>query len=578
VGVKESRPKFDSLLVLSMKVIVLVAKSALLTVSTVLISASFHSLAFAEKYSPDHPVVREMVNRGVSYLNKYQPPKDGFGSSVGDNLLIGYTLYKVEGDPDQPLVAFAIGEAKRCLEKIYSAPKYSHTTIYELSLSCMLLSEVNGEEYGPLLVGARDFFFKVQSTSGGFVYIDGSHKNSISDISQTQYVMLAFWSMRQVGIEIPQDKVIRIIQYLVEAQIRDPNLADLIGGWPYHWDPSTGTSRETTHSRVACGLSTALIAGDTLGLYRSKLAQSDDDERDLVPAAFRRVMAESEKNKRLNFDRSKLDAAVDLGLQYNKKHPYQRQFWHYYYLYSLERFESFLEIANGKQSKSPDWYNAEVEKLLSEQGNNGSWNGPGSKEPDSAVRAERATCFAVLFLIRSTQKAIGDLKEGVVRGWAELPSDLSSVTLVNGKPVNKTEATSIEEALKMLEDDRRSDGEDKLITEKFVFSKNSEQRRDQLNRFARLLRSRDYQARRVAAKVLGRSEELDVVPDLIFALGDPDLVVSRNAETSLRLLSRQLDRYHLPQDGNISEQQRIVARREWKSWYLSMRPDHIFVE
>jgi HEAT repeat protein len=150
--------------------------------------------------------------------------------------------------------------------------------------------------------------------------------------------------------------------------------------------------------------------------------------------------------------------------------------------------------------------------------------------------------------------------------------------MVNGKPTNKTEATSIDEALKMLEDDKKSQGEDKLITEKFVFSKNPEQRKDQQNRFARLLRSKDFQARRVAAKVLGRSDELDMVPELIYALSDPDAVVCRNAETSLRLLSRQLDRYHIPKEGNITEQHRVVARREWRAWFSSMRPDYIFVE
>jgi hypothetical protein len=534
--------------------------------------------ARGEKYHPDHPVVQEMVGRAVSYLSnsKVQSPS---GDQLGESILIGYTIYKVDGDPEHPLVAKAIQQARTCIEQNTSSNQHSHKSIYELAVSCMLLASVDAEGYSPLLVRTRDLFLKVQTSSGGFNYIDGSHKATVSDISQTQYVMLAFWTMSQAGIEIPQDRIVRIIQYITNAQIKDPSVPASHGGWPYHWDPTAADqTRVTSHSLAACGLSSILIAGDTLGIYRNRLAQSDEDE-ELVPTAFKRVLAETEGGKqRSNFDRTKIDAVVNLGLLYNKNNAYSPRVWHYYYLYGLERYESFLEIANGKQNKSPDWYNAEVERMRSLQGADGSWGGVKSKDVDTVLSTEVATSLAVLFLIRSTQKAIGDLKEGVVRGWAELPADISAVTMVNGKPTNKTEATSIDEALKMLEDDKKSQGEDKLITEKFVFSKNPEQRKDQQNRFARLLRSKDFQARRVAAKVLGRSDELDMVPELIYALSDPDAVVCRNAETSLRLLSRQLDRYHIPKEGNITEQHRVVARREWRAWFSSMRPDYIFVE
>lgn len=536
--------------------------------------------ARAEKYYPDHPVVQEMVGKAVAYLSTSE--RRGAAASqypFGVSLLVGYTIYKVDTDPENPIVAQTINEAKRFIDGTTSSSQYSNKALYELSLACMLLASVDVESYSPQLIKARDFFFRVQQSTGGFGYIDGSHKSTVSDISQTQYVMLALWTMSQQGIEVPEDRVAKIVQYLIDSQIRDPSTPAAHGGWPYHWDPTASDNQNiTTHSRVACGLSAILIAGDTLGIYRNRLSQSDEEE-DLVPAAFKRIVSEAEKpKKRSSFDRGKIDAVVNLGLMYNKNNAYSRQSWHYYYLYSLERYESFLEIANGKQLKSPDWYNSEVDKLLSLQGKDGSWGGSTAADFDAVLPPEVSTSLAVLFLIRSTQKAIGDLKEGVVRGWAELPEDISTITTVNGKPVNKTEATSIDDALKMLEDDKKSQGEDKLVAEKIAFSKNPEQRKDQLNRFARLLRSRDYQARRVAAKVLGRSDDLDIAPELIFALSDPDTVVCRNAETSLRLLSRQLDRYHIPKEGAISEQQRIVAKREWRAWFLSMRPDYIFVE
>ena len=64
-----------------------------------------------------------------------------------------------------------------------------------------------------------------------------------------------------------------------------------------------------------------------------------------------------------------------------------------------ERYESFLEITKGKQSKSPDWYNDGVKMLQASQGADGSW---GSKKDDASsfVPPNVATSFCLLFLIQ----------------------------------------------------------------------------------------------------------------------------------------------------------------------------------
>ena len=534
------------------------------------------SLAHAQYY-PDHPVVKEMVDAGVAFLAK--TPIQGTGDAIfGAQTLTAYTIYKVEGDPDMPVVAKGIQAAKSYLDKTVNAQGgFDHKSIYNMAVCCMLLASVSVDTYGPQLLAARDFFIRVQQRTGGFGYIDGSHKPDSGDISQTQYGLLALWTMYQSGIEIPEDRVMKILDYLYAAQIRDP-MGNNSGGWPYQFESGNMGLTNSTRSLTACGLSSVLIAGDILGVFRNRLAQAEEEEG-LIPPAFKRVLAEEEKKRRGgNVDRAKLDNSIAGGLGFNQKNPYQRTTWHYYYLYSLERFESFLEIANGKQNKSPAWYNAEVERMRAVQGADGSWGGANAKDVDSVFEPQTATCLAILFLIRSTQKAIGELKEAIAIGGNELPSDLTTVTMLNGKPVSKTEATSIDDALKMLEDDKKSQGEDKLVADKIIFSKDPARRKDELNRFSRLLRSRDWQARRIASKVLGRSDDLEMVPELIYALSDRDSVVNRNAETSLRLISRKLDKYHLPKEGGITEQDRITAQREWKKWFLELRPDYIFVE
>ena len=93
-----------------------------------------------------------------------------------------------------------------------------------------------------------------------------------------------------------------------------------------------------------------------------------------------------------------------------------------------------------------------------------------------------------------------------------------------------------------------------------------------------MLNAKDYKARQIAAKMLGRGDDLDLVPSLIYALTDPDPRVPFFAEQSLRIISRQLDTYHLPKRDKLTDQDKAKASLQWKRWYLSVRPDYVFVD
>ena len=232
---------------------------------SVFMLAGWAPLARAQYY-PDHPVVKEMVDKAVKYLSNADYKGDA-ASSVGMELLAAYTIYKVEGDPDHPMVARGLGLAKNFVDKTVSARSFENKTIYHLAISCMLLASVSVDTYSPQLINARDFFFRNQQVTGGFGYIDGSHKSDSGDISQTQYVLLALWTMSQLGIEIPEDRIIRTLGYLYEAQIKDP-AGTTHGGWPYQFEPDNKLAKISTNSLTACGLSSVLIAGDILGLFQ----------------------------------------------------------------------------------------------------------------------------------------------------------------------------------------------------------------------------------------------------------------------------------------------------------------------
>jgi hypothetical protein len=238
----------------------------------------------------------------------------------------------------------------------------------------------------------------------------------------------------------------------------------------------------------------------------------------------------------------------------------------------LERYQAFLELASGRRVLNPEWYNRSVVELQKEQAGDGSWG-----ETDSGG-AQASTCFAILFLLRSTQKSIGDLKSADSVGGFGL-ANVADVGLVDGKLVDKAKVSSIEDALSILEQSSSGNVNEKLLAERLTLDPDPKKKKDQLNRFARMLRSPDARARRIAAKMIGRGDDLDFAPDLIYALseGEQDSQVLRTAESSLRLLSRQLDTNKLPSDGTITVKDRLIAEQYWKAWYLSVRPDHVFV-
>ena len=542
-------------------------KFFLLAMTLVCFSAS-SSHILAQKYTPDHPVVQDMVAKGIGFLGSSRARTSGEGM----HYLMGYTLFKVDGNTEHPVVASAIAESRELARVVASGGKNGDTrSMYVPAVAGMLLASVDVEAYGAEVRQIRDFLLASQKPHGGFGYlVDGQYLAS-GDISQTQYVMLCLWTMSQLGIEVPDEAIIRTISFLAASQHAD-------GSWPYQ--AGTGTAdAATSNSLAAAGFSALLIAGDLLGQYRSKIAENQEEEG-IIPAAFKRILADTGKTK-ANFDRTRLDNSAKKGEAWHNQNPYKRAMWHYYYMYSRERYESFLEITKGKQQKSPEWYNQAVEALKAAQSTDGNFAGAWGAvtgDTDSLLNPEASTCFAVLFLIRSTQKAIGSLNEAYYRGGLGLPDDLNSVTFNDGKVVSKSTTTSVDDALKMLEqDDKGMEG--KLVADNIKLSNDPKQRKDQLNRFTRLLNTKEAERRKVAAKMLGRGDDMDVVPALIFAVStDPDAEVARTAEQSLRLISRKLDTYHLPKnkDGKLSDQAKAKAGAEWKKWYLSLRPDYVF--
>ncbi len=524
-------------------------------------------------YSPTDPVVQEMVARGIEYLESLSADEANQGSysEAGSAMLIAYAHHKVEADPDNPVVQRGIDAALKYLKRLEteSIPAGETKDIYEVSVAALLLADIDPIAYKPQLQQAQNLLYEEQFSHGGWGYKGEKH----GDISQTQYALLALWTLDHVGIPLDYERVKRAADWLLRVQ--DPD-----GGWPYHGvDPGPGAAlrsqQKVSMSMALAGGSSILIAGDALRAW-GDTKQGDDPEIEGLPKALALHQEETDR-RRPQMSKEPILRAIARCEQYRAQNPYKRSAgrdWYYYQLYTLERYESFIEIANRKTDKSPAWYNRVVEELRADQDpQTGGWGVQKASHTHAAV----STAFSLLFLIRSTQKAIDTISRGTLAGGRDLPSDTTDIrvdgTEIKGRPV----AEAVTDLLDILEDDGADELDGKSLPEDLQLASAPEARSAQLDRLERLVRgSESWQARRVAARVLGSSDEVRVAPALIFALSDPDTQVRRYARDGLRFISRKFDGYGMPDEPNSDEVRQ--AQAAWRKWYRTIDPTHVFVD
>ena len=523
-------------------------------------------------YSPTDPVVQQMVSRGIQYLESLPPSAayQGSYSEPGAASLIAYAHYKVEADRANPVVKRGVDAAVNFLGKLESSSIGTESkAVYEVAVAALLLAEVDPIAYKPQLQRAQNLLFSEQFSHGGWGYKGERH----GDVSQTQYALLALWTLDHVGIPLDFERVKRSVEWLLRVQ-------DVGGGWPYHGqDPGPGsplrTQQMVSMSMALAGASSILIAGDALRAW-GDTKQGGDPKIEGLPKALVLFQEESTR-RRPQMAKDSILRGIARCEQYRSQNPYRRAAgldWYHYQLYTLERYESFLEIATGKVDKSPSWYNQGVEELRADQDpETGGWGVKHRSHTAPSV----STSFAILFLIRSTQKAIDTISRGTLAGGQGLPSDTTDIrvdgTQIKGRPV----AEAVTDLLQILEEDGADRLDGKSLPEDLRLAANPAERAAQLDRLERLVRgSQSWQARRVAARVLGSSDEIRVVPALIFALGDPDTTVRRYARDGLRFISRKFDGYGMSDKPTPDEVRK--AQIAWRKWYRTIDPTHVFID
>ncbi len=515
-------------------------------------------------YTPEDPIVVDMVDRAVAYLNKtgIEGPQDYSGAPI----VVGYAIYKATGEKENKLVQAALKAATKVADDVRRLEGLGQHIVYEAGAATLLLADVDPMLYRPQLLQLRDFFRSVQKPQGGFGYLS----SQTGDTSQIQYAMLGMWALQKNEIDVSMDSLDSCIRFMVMTQ--DPK-----GGWGYQTSLPPGSSL-VPQTAVSKSLSTAGICGlllgaDAVGILAKRGVLEEDPD---VPRAFVRIDINQKERLKNNASKLKVD---DISSTVTKANEYQRSTpfptpgsnWYYYYRYAEERYESFLEVYNGKRERSPAWYNNGVDELRKFQNQQGAFG----VTPRDSTSPELSTALAILYLIRSTQKTIAKLNEGVMAGGYGLPSDAGTVRRVGDRIISE-ETASVDGLLEMMEKNKTDNVEVGLLPENMALSKDPAVRKSQVARLARLLSGRDWKSRRIAARLLGRSEDINQVPELIYALTDPDAEVPVIAEESLRLLSRKLTVRNVEVESTI--EQKLQAAKYWREWYLSMRPDYVFLD
>jgi hypothetical protein len=115
----------------------------------------FAQLASAQ-YSPSHPTVVAMVDKGIAYLEKAEGPGGDFAE--GGEILVGYTINKVKADPDHPVVKKSINKAVELARSLRGAERHDHKVTYNVAVACLLLCDSDPEKYRPEIEMIRDWY------------------------------------------------------------------------------------------------------------------------------------------------------------------------------------------------------------------------------------------------------------------------------------------------------------------------------------------------------------------------------------------------------------------------------------
>jgi hypothetical protein len=525
--------------------------------------------------SPKSPEVQRAVARAVGYLES----DAASDPRPGGKALIGLALLKNGAGAKDPKVVDAVGAIRKVLGD--GDPKAVHfDEMYSPALATIFLITLDPSEYASEIQCLLDYLQLQQKPHGGWGY----PQFETGDTSMTQHVVLCSWEAIHAGFHVPWGSIEKVATWLLKTQ--DPS-----GAYGYQGNVSDSFTPikqgPIRPSLSAAGLGSVYICANLLGVAAEREVRHDG-----LPPALKEVDSGRDRRRDRLGAKTQLDPRLFLEAQARGNRWMAANYvinapeWTHYYLFALERYWSFREAAEvrtstRKPADNSKWYDDGVRFLLKTQAENGSWQGQEGLPINTA--------FAVLFLIRSTQKSIEKVRsfgDGTLVGGRGLPKQTSRVEVRSGKVVAQPMDQRVEQVLAVLENRENPDYQQAIEALGELPAQQLEALMGgQAERLRRLAGDESAEARRAAVRALAKTHSLDNVPTLIYALSDTDAEVAREARDALRRISRKPFGFGLadPRTNLRSapgtpptEADRREAIEKWKAWYRAVRPDAEF--
>ena len=370
----------------------------------VVITLSLFFPVEARALNPDSPEVKQMVDRALKWLETQNDDR------LGGKCLIGLSFFKAKRGTNHPQVRAALAACE-------AATRGDASTIdnYSIGLALIFLLETDPARNHSLSRLYVSELLRRQQRGGAWGYT-----NSVEgDTSQTQYPTLGLWLALNHEIDVPINAIERDCAWLLRTQ--DPS-----GAWGYQGNDPGNFQRvnqnEVRPALAAAGLGSLYMCANMLGINENTAA-AEDKSNSAAPPALRPVgdpLGFKRQVSRAIDPRLIRRAMTDGNYWFSRNYTLDSEGHTFYYLYALERYQSFRELAEGRSDPNPRWYNDVVAKLKKAQAASGEWN---DSEGDVI-----ATCFGVLTLLRSAKatiaKAVAGLGDGVLLGGPGTEVDL----------------------------------------------------------------------------------------------------------------------------------------------------------
>lgn len=501
--------------------------------------------------------VREAVARAIQFLEKGEVGD----TRPGAQALIGLALYKNGARPNHPRIVSAVSQLQQGISRTDNEGLVTFD-IYSTALAVVFLATLDPNRYRSEVNTLLSSLRAKQKPHGGWGYPN----LKTGDTSMTQNAVLALWEAKKAGFPVPADMVDRAMIWLLKTQ--DPS-----GGFGYQGraaeDFTPIRQSQVKPSMSAAGLGSLYVCADFLRLGKPPEKKQTD-----LPPGLKEVNAKKEAPPpRSRVDPLLVHRALERGKGWMADNfAIEQQDYHLYNLYTVERYHTFREKADGTEQAEPGWYNDGVRYLLKNQQDDGSW--PGSTGTGGCGPVP-ATAFGILFLIRSTKISVeGDRSygDGTLIVGRTLPRNTAGLTVWNGNVVSKPKLGALDQVLAALDDEASPDSTDALQA---LAQLPSEEAADlvakHVKKIKHLVANASADVRLAAVQALGKNRNVDLVPALIYALTDPEPEIVRAARDSLRRISRRFQGFGLPD--NPTELELQAAIRKWQAWYLAIRPD-----